>query len=146
MSVRERQALDYALLLNTAHDLSQSMLRSVQIADFLYWKSRLQVDHDATVWMKKLERAKDRFVECERFGHFHPNYHEALEAVQQIEHEGEQIESVKEFKRAEQQLDELLYDVSVLVAHSVSDSIKVPSNNPLPKGGGCGSGGSCNCG
>jgi len=46
----------------------------------------------------------------------------------------------------EQRLDDMLYDISKLIAHSVSETIKVPSNDPNPKGGGCGGGGSCGCG
>ncbi|HZG78523.1 MAG TPA: YlbF family regulator [Paenibacillus sp.] len=147
MSVLEREALDFSLLLSKASDLADAMLRSVEMADFLYWKERMEQDPEVKALLKKMARAKERFEECERFGHYHPNYHEALDAVRAVEAEMEAIESAREFKRAEKALDTLLYDVSVVVAHAVSDSIKVPSNDPLPKhGGGCGSGGSCGCG
>ena len=58
------------------------------------------------------------------------------------------IESAREFKRSEEALDKLLYDVSVVIARAVSDSVKVPGNDPLPSAG-CGSGGcgnGCSCG
>ena len=96
--------------------------------------------------IRKLNVKKEAFAECERFGHFHPEYHKALDAVKAVEYELDEIEAVSRFKAIENQLDELLYEVSELIARSVSDSIKVPSNNPLPHSGGCGSGGSCNCG
>jgi len=147
VSVMEREALDFSLLLSKTCDLSDAMLRSVEMADFLYWKERMEQDPAVKELLRKMARAKERFEECERFGHYHPNYHEALDAVKAVEAELEGIESAREFKRAEKALDELLYDVSVVIAHAVSESIKVPSNDPLPKsGGGCGSGGSCGCG
>jgi len=152
MSVIERQALDFSLLLSKAADLGDALMRSVEVSDYLYWKDRMAGDADAQQMLRRLSQAKERFEECERFGHFHPNYHEALDAVRAAETESEQVESIRMFKQAEKALDELLYDVSVTIAHAVSESVKVPSNDPLPKdgggcgSGGCGSGGSCNCG
>lgn len=143
----EREALDFSMLLSKTSDLSDAMLRSAELADFLYWKERVGQDPGVQQLLGKMARAKERFEECERFGHYHPNYHEALEGVKAVENELQGIEAAREFKRAEEALDKLLYDVSVVIAHAVSESIKVPSNDPLPKtGGGCGSGGSCGCG
>lgn len=149
MSVLERQALDFSLLLIKAAELGDALMRSVEVANYLYWKDRMDSDPEALAMKRKLARAKERFEECERFGHFHPNYHEALDEVRNVEAESEQVEAIREFKRAEKALDELLYDISVTIAHAVSESVKVPGNDPLPVGcgtGGCGSGGNCSCG
>jgi cell fate (sporulation/competence/biofilm development) regulator YlbF (YheA/YmcA/DUF963 family) len=146
MSILERQALDFSLLLTKAADLGDALLQSAELADYVYWKGRMEQDPETAKMMMKLSRVRERFEECERFGHYHPNYHEALDAVRTMEEEMEQVESVREFKRAEKALDQLLYDVSVVIAHAVSESIKVPGNDPLPKSGGsCGTGGSCGC-
>ncbi|MCI3921511.1 YlbF family regulator [Paenibacillus sp. TRM 82003] len=146
MSLLERQALDFSLLMTKTSELNDALMQSVEVADYVYWKERMENDPETSKMLMKMNRVKQLFEECERFGHYHPNYHEALEKVRAVEEEMETIESVREFKRAEKALDELLYDVSVVIAHAVSDSIKVPSNDPLPKsGGGCGTGGSCGC-
>jgi cell fate (sporulation/competence/biofilm development) regulator YlbF (YheA/YmcA/DUF963 family) len=63
--------------------------------------------------------------------------------VNEVQKRLEQIEAVRRFKEAEERLDDLLYTISTTIAHAVSDTIKVPSNNPLPGAGSCGSGGSC---
>lgn len=63
-----------------------------------------------------------------------------------MEQELEQFEEVARFKLAEKTLDDILHSMSEAIAFSVSESIKVPSNDPNPKGGGCGSGGKCSCG
>lgn len=149
MSVKERESLDFALLLSKTGELSDAMLRSVEMADYLYWKERKEADPEVARLASKLAKAKERFEECERFGHFHPNYHEALDEVNSVLAELEEVESAREFKRSEEALDKLLYDVSVVIARAVSDSVKVPGNDPLPSGGcgggsGCGSG--CSCG
>ena len=146
MSIMERQALDLSILLTKAYDLGHSIKMSTEVDTYLYWKDQINQDQQAKQWIIQMNKAKERFAECERFGHFHPNYHEALDQVRELEVQGDAILSIHHFKQAEKALDQLLYEISSLIAHSVSDSIKVPSNDPLPQSGGCGSGGSCNCG
>ncbi|MNR34159.1 hypothetical protein D3C85_1519050 [compost metagenome] len=96
--------------------------------------------------MKQFDKAKELFVECERFGRFHPDYHSAKDKVEAIQLQLSEIECVSRFKAAEQAVDDLLFSIASEIAGSVSDTIKVPSNDPLVKGGGgCSSGGSCGC-
>jgi cell fate (sporulation/competence/biofilm development) regulator YlbF (YheA/YmcA/DUF963 family) len=146
MSVMEKAALDMASVLMRAYQLGDMINGSAEVADYLHWKDF--VDHDAEVkaLVQKLNRKKELFEECQRFGHFHPEYHKALEEVKHIEHQLEEIESVSRYKAAEAKLDELLYNISTTLAYAVSETIKVPSNNPSPSEGGCGSGGSCSGG
>jgi cell fate (sporulation/competence/biofilm development) regulator YlbF (YheA/YmcA/DUF963 family) len=94
--------------------------------------------------MKQFDKAKELFVECERFGRFHPNYHEAKDRVKLAERQLDELECVRRFKQAEQVVDTMLHEVSRTIAEAVSDTIKVPGNER--GGGGCGSGGSCGCG
>ncbi|MFK7695273.1 YlbF family regulator [Paenibacillus sp. HJGM_3] len=142
----EQEALDVTELLSQAYELGDLINGSAEVADYAYWKQQLEADAVAQAALRRFGQLKERFAETERFGHFHPNYHEAMDAAKAAELELEQIESIRRFKEAEARLDELLYTVSETIAYAVSDSIKVPSNNPLPTKGGCGSGGSCSCG
>jgi cell fate (sporulation/competence/biofilm development) regulator YlbF (YheA/YmcA/DUF963 family) len=106
----------------------------------------MEQDPEAKTFIRELAKTKELFEETQRFGHYHPNYHEALAKVREAEHKLKQIESVARFAEAEERLDDLLYVVSETIARSVSDSIKVPSNKLEPSGHGCASGGSCNGG
>src|SRR5690606_28765564 len=111
-----------------------------------YWKQKLDEDDSVKAAIQKLESRKRLFEECQRFGHFHPNYHEALDAAHKAQEQLDELESVREFKRAEEALDELLHTVSKTIAHAVSETIKVPTNSLLPDEGGCsscGTGGGC---
>ncbi|WP_246627921.1 YlbF family regulator [Paenibacillus oenotherae] len=133
------------LLLN-AYELGDMINQSAEVAEYAYWK-RI-VDGDATVHslVRQFDKAKELFTECERFGRFHPDYHSAKDKVKAIELQLNEIECVSRFKAAEQAVDDLLFSIASEIAGSVSDTIKVPSNDPLAKGGGgCGSGGSCGC-
>lgn len=152
MSIAERHIFDFPALLDKADELGSALLRSAEVAQYLFWKERAAQDEAAKAIIRKMAKVKERFEECERFGHFHPDYHAALDQVKAVEAEMAGVESIREFKKAEEALDKLLYDVSEVIAHAVSDSVKVPSNDPLPKSGsgscstgGC-SGGCSSCG
>jgi cell fate (sporulation/competence/biofilm development) regulator YlbF (YheA/YmcA/DUF963 family) len=69
-----------------------------------------------------------------------------LERVYEMEAQLDEVEAVRKYKAAESSLDELLGDISRTLAHAVSQTIKVPDNDPNPKASGCGNGGSCSCG
>ncbi|GIP51895.1 MULTISPECIES: YlbF family regulator [Paenibacillus] len=146
MSVTEINTVDMAELLTNAYELGDMINQSAAVSEYLYWKRQVEEDADVQVLVKKLASKKELFEETQRFGHFHPNYHEAKDKVTEVEIELEQFEAVRRFKAAEKELDDLLHQMSETIAYAVSESIKVPSNDPNPKGGGCGSGGSCGCG
>jgi len=146
MSVMEKNALDMATLLLQAYDIGDMINHSELVAEYWRWKGEVDKHPKVRSLIYKLNDKKEIFSQCERFGHFHPEYHKALDAVKEVEAELDQIEAVTRFKAAENKLDELLYEISQTIAHSVSESIKVPSNNPLPHEGNCASGGSCSGG
>ncbi|KOR88525.1 YlbF family regulator [Paenibacillus solani] len=145
MSVSELNTVDMAEVLTYAYELGDMINASVEVADYLYWKQAVERDLLIQSLIKKLDSKKELFEETQRFGHFHPNYHSAMEEVAKVEAELEAIEPVARFKQAEKNLDDLLHTMSERIAFSVSESIKVPGNDPLPTKG-CGSGGSCQCG
>ena len=98
---------------------------------------------EAQALIREFAKAKERFAECERYGRFHPDYNEALDQVYAWERRLNEVECIRRFKAAEEALDRLLYEVSLTLARAVSDTIKVPDNDPNPKG--CGNGGRCSC-
>ncbi|WP_442603882.1 YlbF family regulator [Paenibacillus sp. KN14-4R] len=143
MSILEENTLDMSAILMQAYDVGDMIKDSAELADYLYWKQALNTDPEVKELMKLFAKKKEMFEECERFGHFHPNYHEALEQVQQVQELLDQQETIRRYKEGEERLDDLLFSVSELIAHAVSDSIKVPSNKTQPSGSGCASGGAC---
>jgi cell fate (sporulation/competence/biofilm development) regulator YlbF (YheA/YmcA/DUF963 family) len=138
MSIQETVALDMSAILLRAYDVGDMINASAELADYLYWKQAVDADPEAQRLIGLFAKAKEKFEECERFGHFHPNYHEALEKVQQVQAELDKIEPIARFKAAEEKLDDLLFAVSETIAYAVSDTIKVPGNKQEISGG-------CNC-
>lgn len=145
MSVAEINTVDMAEVLTYAYEIGDMINQSAEVSDYLYWKERVNANPEIQAVVKRLQAKKDLFEETQRFGHFHPNYHSAKDEVEAVEAELEEFEEVVRFKQAEKMLDDILHSMSETIAYSVSNSIKVPSNDPLPKGG-CGSGGKCSCG
>jgi len=144
MSMEEAAALDMSSILLHAYDLGDMINTSAELADYLYWKQAVDNDAEAQELIKLFAKAKERFEECERFGHFHPNYHEGLQHVQEVQNLMDNNKAVLRFKAAEDRLDDLLFSISETIAHSVSDTIKVPGNKMLTAKG-C-SGGCKSCG
>lgn len=142
MSVMEKTALDMSAVLLRAYELGDLILASSEAADYFSSKQALAKDGAAQLLVRKLAGKRELFEECQRFGHFHPEYHRALDEVKAVQEELDALPSVHAFKAAEERLDDLLFEVSAIVAHSVSDTVKVPSNKLQPEGG-CSSGGSC---
>jgi len=137
--------VDYTELLSHAFVLGEMIKHSALADAYVYLKQQLQRDEAASRLKRQLAEAKEKFAECERFGRFHPDYHESLERVYAIQAELDQLESVSRFKQVERELDELLHEVAFAIASSVSPSIKVPGPEAdMEKG--CGSGGKCSCG
>lgn len=139
-------AADITAIAARAFELGDLIKHSALTEDYVYWKRSVERSGEAQLRIREFLKAKDKFGECERFGHFHPDYNEALDRVYEAEAKLEEIEAVRRFKEAERAIDLLLHEVSLLIAHSVSETIKVPDNDPNPKASGCGSGGSCSCG
>ncbi|WP_020615380.1 YlbF family regulator [Paenibacillus daejeonensis] len=139
-------SLDMGALLLKAYELGDMVNVSAPVADYLYWKSAVAENEEAQALVVQFRKAKELFAECERFGRFHPDYHEARDKVKLIEAKLDELPDVARFKQAEQEVDDLLYEMAQVIAGAVSDTIKVPGNERASSGGGCGSGGSCSCG
>ncbi|QYR23684.1 YlbF family regulator [Paenibacillus sp. sptzw28] len=138
-------SLDMAALLLNAYEIGDMINQSAEVAEYAYWKSAVDRDQEVAALVRQFAKAKEKFEECQRFGRFHPDFNAAKDVVDAIQLKLGQIESVIRFKAAEQAVDELLHEIAKQIAASVSETIKVPGNDPLAKGGGCGSGGSCGC-
>ncbi|UVI30964.1 YlbF family regulator [Paenibacillus spongiae] len=139
MSMTATQENDMANLLLHAYEVGEMINCSEEVADYTRWKNAVEQDSEIQKAVVAFAKAKQSFEECERFGHFHPDYHAALEVVNKEQQQLDAFDVVRRFKEAESRIDDLLYRVSMTIANAVSESIKVPSNNPLPAKKSCGS-------
>ncbi|GAA4710065.1 YlbF family regulator [Brevibacillus fulvus] len=145
--VEMMESVDMAELIKHSDLLSTMINQSAPMEEYLQAKRRMNEDAEAQQLFALFEKKKVLFEDVQRFGKYHPDYHKISTEVRQLKRKIELLDSVQAFKKAEDKLDSLLYQVSRIIADSVSDTIKVPSNNPFleAKSSGCGSGGSCGC-
>ncbi|GBF12555.1 YlbF family regulator [Tepidibacillus sp. HK-1] len=137
--------LDTDVILQT-YDLADMINRSKEVMEYLQYKQALEKDPEVIALKKKLQKEKESFAEVQRFGRFHPSYHEVKQRIDQVLTELDQLETVKQFKKAEENLDQLFYLISRTIAHSISKSIKVPRNGDALLGGSCSTGSCSSCG
>lgn len=137
-------SLDMAGLLLKAYQVGDMIVDSATVADYLYWKEAVAADDEVQKLKQHFLKAKELFEECQRFGRYHPDYHAARGKVKELQSRLDSFECVSRFKDAEAAVDQLLYEVSCMIAAAVSETVKVPGNEGVS--GGCGSGGSCGCG
>ncbi|ADC48235.1 comK regulator [Alkalihalophilus pseudofirmus OF4] len=137
-------------LMDQSEELAKSIGQSDVFIQYIHAKKALENDQPAQKLIVEFTEMKERHEEVQRFGRYHPDYDTVSTEIRQLKRKVDVTESVKEFKAAERELEMLLNEVSELIAHSISKTIKVPTGNPyfdqMSCSGGCGSGGGCSCG
>ncbi|WP_053362055.1 YlbF family regulator [Bacillus sp. FJAT-27251] len=137
-------------ILDTADELVQMILDSDVAENYRLCLYNVKSSKETQGKIRAFSAMKDRYEEVQRFGKYHPDYKEVMGQIRQLKREVDLDENVSEFKKAENDLQGLLDEISVMIGRSVSKSVKVPTGNPFfdsgsSCGGGCGSGGSCGC-
>lgn len=141
------ETIDMAELIEQSYDLGYMINQSQEVTQYLEAKQRMEQDEEAARLLRLFERKKEAYEEVQRFGKYHPDYTRISTEVRELKRSIEMLDSIQAFKKAETRLDEMLYRISRTIANAVSESVKVPSNNPFLEAmsQGCGTGGSCGC-
>ncbi|WEG15007.1 YlbF family regulator [Pullulanibacillus sp. KACC 23026] len=111
-------------------------------------KKRLEQDQQAISLLRRFVKLRERYDEVQRFGKYHPDYHEVIQEMMEVKRDVDLNDIIAEYKQAEAELESLLNDISLSIAGAVSPSIKVPTGDPFfDRGcsGGCSTGGACGC-
>jgi cell fate (sporulation/competence/biofilm development) regulator YlbF (YheA/YmcA/DUF963 family) len=142
-------SIDVAEYLHQAEDLAQKIVCSEVALHYLRCRKELQQDDTAQSLIRDFVKKKEAFEEVERFGQYHPDYHTVKQEMREKKRELDMLDTVANFKKAERALEDLLNEISKILAFSVSEEIKVPTGNPFWDQLGCGGsgcGGSCGSG
>jgi cell fate (sporulation/competence/biofilm development) regulator YlbF (YheA/YmcA/DUF963 family) len=136
-------------ILDSADELSQWILNSDVAENYRKSLYKLRNNNDTQTKIQKFTRMKEHYEEVQRFGRYHPDYKTVMKEIRELKRDMDMDENVAEFRRAENELQDLLDRVSLIIGHSVSKNVKVPTGNPFFSGsscgGGCGTGGGCGC-
>ncbi|WP_147531892.1 YlbF family regulator [Bacillus marasmi] len=142
--------LEKIQLLDKTDQLAAMILQSEVAEHYRQCFYNMQNNHESQRKIKEFLNLKDQYEEVQRFGKYHPNYKPVKSKIREVKREMDLDPYVAAYKVAENDLQALLDEISVIIGHSVSKSIKVPTGNPYFDtlsgcGGGCGTGGSCGC-
>jgi cell fate (sporulation/competence/biofilm development) regulator YlbF (YheA/YmcA/DUF963 family) len=137
-------------LLEKADVLAKMIMDSEIAEQYQICLYKLQHNKESQRKINRFVSLKEQYEEVQRFGRYHPDYKRVMSQIREVKREMDLDSHVADFKLAENDLQTLLDEISLLVAGAVSEQIKVPTGNPFFDNhknhtGGCGSGGSCGC-
>jgi cell fate (sporulation/competence/biofilm development) regulator YlbF (YheA/YmcA/DUF963 family) len=136
-------------LLENAEQLAKMVLESDIAEQYRISLYKLQNSKDSQEKIRQFVELKELYEEVQRFGKYHPDYKRVMMQIREYKRAMDLDPLVADFKLAENDLQALLDEISLLVGGAVSPHIKVPTGNPFFQTGshssGCGGGGSCSC-
>lgn len=136
-------------LLEHAENLANMITKSDIADQYRSCLYKLKNSEESQRKIRDFSKLKEQYEDVQRFGKYHPDYKKIMIQVREAKRELDLDPLVAEFKLAENDLQNLLDEISVYLGGAVSKQIKVPTGNPFfdtlsSCGGGCGSGG-CGC-
>ncbi len=137
-------------LLDESDALANMVLHSDVAEHYRECLNRLNKDTEAQKLIAEFGKMKEQYEDVQRFGKYHPDYKSITKQMRDIKRSVDLQHTIAAFKKAENELQKLLDEISVIIGQSVSEHIKVPTGNPFFDTGsrcgrGCGAGGSCGC-
>ncbi|WP_424237116.1 YlbF family regulator [Bhargavaea ginsengi] len=130
--------------------LSRMIVSSEEAEIYRLAHHRVYSDPGLVQEISDFARLKEQYEEVQRFGRYHPDYTTVMKEVRVKKRDLDLNDKVAALKVAENDLQDLLDEVSLLIGKTVSESVKVPVSNPFFEsdsacGGSCGTGGGCSC-
>ncbi len=136
-------------ILDQSDKVANIIQSSNEMKTYIEKERALKANEEAQKLIAEFNRMKDQYDEAQRFGTYHPDYNKIMKTVRSAKRRMDMNEYVAAFKIAERSLQNLLDEVSEIIASSVSETIMVPKEGILAASGcasgGCGTGGSCAC-
>lgn len=138
-----------AEVINQTEILSAMIAKSDIAEAYRSSKHEMEIDPEVIILIKDFNHKKSLYEEVARFGKYHPDYLRIRREVFETKRNLEKHPVIARYKEAEKDLEELLYEISLLLAEPISEDIKVPGTNSFFSGKSCGSGGcgtgGCGC-
>ncbi|WP_449539897.1 YlbF family regulator [Ferdinandcohnia sp. Marseille-Q9671] len=138
-------------ILEEAEQISSMILQSELAEEYRSCLYKVQRDREAQRLIADFQKMKEKYDEVQRFGKYHPDFRTVSKETRELKRKLDLHDTIAAFKQAEDGIQKVLDEISILLGGAVSKHIKVPTGNPYfdsisSCGGGCGSGGSCGCG
>lgn len=135
-------------ILSQSEELARMIIDSEIVEQYILARKKMLSNKETQKKIQHFVKLKELYEDVQRYGKYHPDYKEIMTKVRLAKREMDLDDHVAEFRRAENDLQTLLDEISLIIGKSVSEHVKVPTGNPFFESscsGGCGSGGSCGC-
>ncbi len=135
-------------ILSQSEELARMIIDSEIVEQYILARKKMLSNKETQKKIQHFVKLKELYEDVQRYGKYHPDYKEIMTKVRLAKREMDLDDNVAEFRRAENDLQTLLDEISLIIGKSVSEHVKVPTGNPFFESscsGGCGSGGSCGC-
>jgi len=135
-------------LLDQAEQLAQMIIDSEIAENYRQCLYKMKTNPETQRKIQRFLKLKEQYEDVERFGRYHPDYKRINMEVRMSKREMDLDENVANFKKAENELQRVLDEISLLIGRAVSESVKVSTGSPFfqtAHGSGCSTGGSCGC-
>lgn len=140
---------EWLAIIEQIDELADMLRHSEVVVEYRQAHERVYSDPDLIQSIRKFTEMKERYEEVQRFGKYHPDYHIVMKAIRQQKRELDLNEQVAALRLAENDIQQVLDEIGMNLAHAVSEAVKVPTGNAFftdsSCGTGCGTGGSCSC-
>jgi cell fate (sporulation/competence/biofilm development) regulator YlbF (YheA/YmcA/DUF963 family) len=140
--------IEHLSLFDHADALIGMLTESDVAARFRECRDKLARDEKANAIIKQFVELREKYNEVQRFGRYHPEFDSVIRQMMDVKRDLDMNDTIAAYKKAEEDVEALLNDISRSIAGAVSPSIKVPTGDPFFDkgcGGGCGTGGPCGC-
>ncbi|MCM3610716.1 YlbF family regulator [Planococcus sp. MERTA32b] len=141
---------EWVQIADSAEELSRMILQSEQAEQYRQAHHAVYDNKELADEITAFARLKELYEEVQRFGKYHPDYKDVMKRIRIDKRKLDLNESIAELRLAENELQDLIDQVSFIIGRSVSEAVKIPSSNPFFSsdsscGGSCGTGGGCSC-
>ncbi|GKV67692.1 regulator [Sporosarcina sp. NCCP-2716] len=136
-------------IIEQTDELAEWILSSDVLSDYRSAHRAVYGDPGLVRQIRDFSEMKERYEEVQRFGRYHPDYNRVMKSIRLDKRALDMNEKIAALRLAENDVQHLLDEISAMIAHSVSLSVKLPSDNSFVTdtgcGGSCGTGGGCSC-
>ncbi|MCG7342757.1 YlbF family regulator [Sporosarcina sp. ACRSL] len=140
---------EWMSIIEQSEILSDMLLSSEIIQEYRRANHAVYSDKSLAKAIYDFTNMKERYEEVQRFGRYHPDYKTVMKDIRIQKRELDMNEQVAALRIAENDVQNLLNEISTIIARAVSDSVKVPTGDGFFSdsscGGSCGTGGGCSC-
>jgi len=141
---------EWVQVTDSAEELSRMILQSEQAEQYRQAYHTVYDNKELADEIFAFARLKELYEEVQRFGKYHPDYKDVMKRIRVDKRKLDLNEQVAALRLAENEMQDLIDQVSFIIGRSVSEAVKIPSSNPFFSsdsscGGSCGTGGGCSC-